>query len=112
VLFLNGTEAFFPCRATSWHFYLWTPAGNAQQPLRMHMCSTKQQQQPLYHWRAIFQSHYKRMHVHSSPPLATSLMSDDDSFADGIRDLLRNHNLSSSSFIRFGICNMISQFEP
>jgi hypothetical protein len=27
-------------------------------------------------------------------------MSDDDSFADGIRELLRNHNLSSSSFIR------------
>jgi hypothetical protein len=71
-----------------------------------------QQQQPhLYHWRAMFQSHFKGMHVDSSRPLATSLMSDDDSFADGIRDLLRNHNLSSSSFIRFGICNIISQYE-
>jgi hypothetical protein len=32
--------------------------------------------------------------------LKVAVMSDDDSFADGIRELLRNHNLSSSSFIR------------
>jgi hypothetical protein len=34
-------------------------------------------------------------------------MSDDDSFADGIRELLRNHNLSSSSFIR---CDQLNMF--
>jgi hypothetical protein len=32
-------------------------------------------------------------------------MSDDESFADGIRELLRNHNLSSSSFIRSQPCS-------
>ena len=35
------------------------------------------------------------------PPTVPHPMSDDDSFADGIRELLRDHNLTSASFLRW-----------